>query len=206
MLTPCSDKVITVTFQCQVSQLIPGGPWSPTQYSQGPHTDMSSLWRFKVELQDILKDIQTQTESGESEEIIRKKFDITKYSLMIMQRLLSDNKTKDLVKIVDKNARNKKWWQPKLTRSEAEKYLQSREIGDFVVRIGNGKQFFALSLKSDMDRFDHYKIERSGEDKNQWRMVGCSKQFLSLSSLVLHFSFLKEMLAVPLSRDLVTSQ
>ena len=114
-----------------------------------------------------------------------------------MQRFLIDNKTKHLLKVVDKTSKNKKWWQPNLSRFEAEKFLQSQDIGAFVVRIGNGKNFFALSLKSDEDHFDHYKIEKCDgeeEEEEHWIIVGCSKKYLSLSSLVLHFSFLEEML------------
>ena len=170
---------------------------------------MIPVWKLKVHLEDISKDSQLSAELGDYAIIGRnwKKFDLTKSCLKMMQRFLIDNKTKHLLKVVDKTSKNKKWWQPNLSRFEAEKFLQSQDIGAFVVRIGNGKNFFALSLKSDEDHFDHYKIEKCDgeeEEEEHWIIVGCSKKFLSLSSLVLHFSFLKEMLPVPLSRDLVT--
>ena len=172
---------------------------------------MIPVWKLKVHLEDISKDIQLSEQLADYEVIGRnwKKFDFTKSSLKMMHRFPIDNKTKHLLKVVDKTSKNKKWWQPNLSRFEAEKYLQCQDIGAFVVRIGNGKNFFALSLKSDEDHFDHYKIEKcpGGEEEDEeerWMIVGCSKKFLSLSSLVLHFSFLKEMLPVPLSRDLVT--
>ena len=182
----------------------PGGvgpPLSPVSSSPGP--DMPPLWKVKVELEEVLKDLQSSRDM--KEDLTRRKFNFTKWSMRMTWRLLSDHKTRELLRTVDKPSQNKKWWHPSLSRSQAEKYLQSQQVGAFVVRIGNGKQFFALTLKSDIDKFDHYKIESRGEDgEDQWMVTGCSKKFLSLSSLVLHFSFLREMLPVPLSRDLVT--
>ena len=105
---------------------------------------MIPVWKLKVHLEDISKDSQF-SEGLEDYEIIGrnwKKFDLTKSCLKMMQRFLIDNKTKHLLKVVDKTSKNKKWWQPNLSRFEAEKYLQSRDIGALVVRIGK------LSFKS----------------------------------------------------------
>ena len=136
--------------------------WPPSVLARPPSwTVMIPVWKLKVHLEDISKDSQFSEGLGDYEIIGRnwKKFDLTKSCLKMMQRFLIDNKTKHLLKVVDKTSKNKKWWQPNLSRFEAEKYLQCQDIGAFVVRIGNGKNFFALSLKSEEHHFDHYKIE-----------------------------------------------
>ena len=106
---------------------------------------------------------------------------------------------------IEKDIKTQSWFQPNFSRKEAEQYLKDQDIGCFVIRLGHSKDFLALSLKSEDSKCDHYKIElKKGEDDSRlWTVVGCSKHFNSLSSLVLHFSFLKEMLPVVLSRDLV---
>ena len=163
---------------------------------------MAPLWKIKVELEQVCKDVHSSSPAEGYEIVERNKFSFTKSSIKMVERLLRDQDSRALLRTVDRQSVRRSWCQPSLSRSQAEQYLQSQHVGAFVVRISNGKRFFALSLKSDEERFDHYKIERTAED--QWRIVGCSKMFLSLSSLVVHLSFLKEMLPVPLSRDLVT--
>ena len=163
---------------------------------------MAPLWKIKVELEQVCKDVHSSSPAEGYEIVERNKFSFTKSSIKMVERLLRDQDSRALLRTVDRQSVRRSWCQPSLSRSQAEQYLQSHHVGAFVVRISNGKRFFALSLKSDEERFDHYKIERTAED--QWGIVGCSKMFLSLSSLVVHLSFLKEMLPVPLSRDLVT--
>ena len=107
---------------------------------------------------------------------------------------------------IDTDIKTQSWFQPNFTRKEAEQYLKDQDIGCFVIRLGHSKDFLALTLKSEDFKCDHYKIELQKSEKVEtrvWTVVGCSKHFTSLSSLVLHFSFLKEMLPVVLSRDLV---
>ena len=121
-----------------------------------------------------------------------------------LENLVNEQNT-FLYQNIENDIKAQSWFQPTFTRKEAEKHLEDQDNGCFVIRLGHSKDFLALSLKSEDSSYDHYKIElvKNEEDSKMWTVLGCNKHFSSLSSLVLHFSFLKEMLPVVLSRDLV---
>ena len=108
-----------------------------------------------------------------------------------------DPRTQKLLGQVDEECKGQSWFLPFMTRRESEKYLEKEEAGVFVMRMGREREYLALSVKSESE-CDHYKVVRS--DK-VWRMVGCQKEFLSISSMVLHLSILKEVLPAPLKRS-----
>ena len=114
-------------------------------------------------------------------------------------RTLLDPKTQKLLVSLDQNTKSQAWFVPSFTRRESEEYLETEPAGTFVVRIGRNREYFALSLKSGDTEFDHYKIVH---DQDGWSLSGCQKTFLSLSSLVLHLSILREVLPVTLRRDI----
>ena len=118
------------------------------------------------------------------------------YLLIRLWQGVVDPRTQKLLGQVDEKCKGQSWFLPFLTRGECEKYLEKEETGVFVVRMGRGREYLALSVKSE-DECDHYKVVRT--DK-VWRMVGCNKEFLSISSMVLHLSILKEVLPAPLKR------
>ena len=114
-------------------------------------------------------------------------------------RTILDPKTQKLLVSLDQNTKSQAWFVPSFTRRESEEYLETEPAGTFVVRIGRNREYFALSLKSGDTEFDHYKIVH---DQDGWGLSGCQKTFLSLSSLVLHLSILREVLPVTLRRDI----
>jgi hypothetical protein len=107
-------------------------------------------------------------------------------------------KNQKLLNLVDQITKSKDWFAPKLTRRESEEYLEKEPAGSFVVRIGRNKEYFALTLKYEEYEYEHYKIM---QDHDDWTLLGCQKTFLSLSSLVIHLSIIKEVLPVTLRRD-----
>ena len=113
-------------------------------------------------------------------------------------RTILDPKTQKLLVSLDQNTKSQAWFVPSFTRRESEEYLETEPAGSFVVRIGRNREYFALSLKSGDTEFDHYKIVH---DQGGWSLSGCQKTFLSLSSLVLHLSILREVLPVTLRRE-----
>ena len=106
---------------------------------------MAPLWKIKVELEQVCKDVHSSSPAEGYEIVERNKFSFTKSSVKMVERLLRDQDSRALLRTVDRQSVRRSWCQPSLSRSQAEQYLQSQHVGAFVVRISNGKRFFALS-------------------------------------------------------------
>ena len=118
------------------------------------------------------------------------------YIIRQLKALISPKTTK-LLNCVDAKAKVQAWFVPDLTREDSEEYLREEQVGAFVVRFGRSKDHLALTVKCGKEEFNHYKVL---VEKGEWTVVGCEKTFLSLSSMVVHLSFLKEMIPITLQR------
>ena len=105
----------------------------------------------------------------------------------------------EILSFVDKNCKSQPWFVPSLTRRESEETLEKESPGGFLIRLGREKEYLALSFKSGEGEFVHHKILYTGSG---WTISGCQKTFLSLSSLVLHHTILREGLPGTLRRNI----
>ena len=156
---------------------------------------MFECWNEKSGEENLLKN-QILSENDNNKEADTMK--TLKLMLFHGMKNLMEPKTQKLLRQADPTTKSKDWFVPKLTRRESEEYLEKELVGSFVVRMGRNKDYFALTLKYEACKYHHYKIM---QDQDGWSVLGCQKTFLSLSSLVIHLSIMKEILPVTLRRD-----
>jgi hypothetical protein len=156
---------------------------------------LQMCWKIKSEEETLLKNQILSENSNIKQADTMKTF---KFMFFHGMKNLTEPKSPKLLNLIDQNSKSKDWFVPKLARRESEEYLEKEPCGSFVVRIGRNKQYFALSLICEDCEYHHYKIMQA---QDGWTLLGCQKTFLSLSSLVIHLSILKEVLPVTLRRD-----
>ena len=156
---------------------------------------MLECWKIKSEEETLLKN-QILSENNN----IKQTYQMKTFKLMLFHGMknITEPESKKLLNLVDPTSKSNDWFVPKLTRRESEEYLEKEPAGSFVVRMGRNKEYFALTLKCEEYEYQHYKIVHA---QDGWTVIGCQKTFLSLSSLVIHLSILKEVLPVTLRRD-----
>ena len=156
---------------------------------------MLKCWKIKSEEENLLKN-QILSENNNIQKVESKR--AFKQSLIFGMKKLIEPKSSKLLNQVDPTSKSKNWFVPMLARGESEGYLEKEPAGSFVVRMGRNKEYFALTLKCEECEYEHYKIL---QNQDGWTVLGCQKTFLSLSSLVIHLSIMKEVLPVTLRRD-----
>jgi len=95
--------------------------------------------------------------------------------------------------------RTASWFQDGMPRDLSLEVLKREPEGSFIVRASNSKNGLALSVRVPQDFHPegivHYLIIRSPKG---FKIKGCQKQFLSVTSLLIHHSVMPEMLPCPL--------
>jgi len=102
---------------------------------------------------------------------------------------------------------NGEWFKPRMTREEAELFLNNKQIGVFVVRQSESQNnSLVLSVKVprylNINEVSHYIIQHS---RISFKLKGFDKEFSDLKSLVTHCSVIRDMLPVLLCLDFYSS-
>ena len=170
----------------------------PSPSQTATHSNMIPVWKIKIEFEKVLKKFGLSSENIDS---AKYKSSPRNIFLKLLKTVVEDSKSRSLLASVGPQCRSKQWFVPKLTRKESERYLDKQTVGAFVVRMTRTKDRFALTLKYGADQFHHYEISILPGEK--FCLLGCDKTFSSLSSLVLHFCILREIMPVTLCRNLI---
>ena len=159
------------------------------------HLKILQCLKLKSEEENLLKN-QLLVENKNLAKVETNK--IFKNKLIKKLRIALDFKYPKILCFVDEMCKSQSWFVPSLTRKQSEEYLEREPAGSFVIRLGREKDYLALSLKSGDYEFVHHKIVHTPAG---WTVSGCQKSFLSLSSMVLHHSILREGLPATLRRN-----